>query len=822
MHAAAAGRRAAAAVPPAGAARAPLLGRCAPRPTAAAAAAAARRTRGASGAAAQQAPAPEPPPPSPPPPADVAPEVLLSLQAAEEERRASHAAAGPSAAAAAIVPRTRARLVRAAAAAGAPPRLGYRSELQAAAGAPCRALAALLARFGLADAASAGLWLRELDAQVELAAATGGRCAAAPDPAAALASWLEERANPPACIHWLVPAAAAEAAGGAAALPLPALEALARALAAAGDARLPAAPRRLSLHGDLFEVRALEAGLDAARAAYVDALCAQLHARLSAGDSGGGGNSGSGGDSSSSGGGGGGGSGGSGIVGNGVEGTAQASPAGGPLGVERAAALLSSLSRLRARPGQPLLSALLEPLRGRLGGAPPKALAELACGAAELGALLRASWLAEFRAAALAASGCADGAAAAGLAWGLARYQQAAAATRDELAPLLSALSAAAPRLAPADAARALVAARQLCGQLPDGWAGAVVEASGARLADARDLAELAALAETADGALAPARPSRAWRAALADAALAVAARRAPAPPARRERRGREEGAGGAGEAGEGPAAEPKGGGPDASDDGGGGGDGGGEPHRAALLRGDEVVSLLAAMRAVKWLRPTGSWLAELLEAYARCPPHPEALPALLPLLAELAPDARAWGARNRRLVAALAGGRVAEAATRAATGRQLARLASAAAALGYTGPQGELLQWIGSALLRLGRGCPLVDLVTVREAFLELDHLPAEERLRQLLNQAAGRLATIRRKAAEAAARKRRVYLKQRANRYNKLHRAKLRAAKKLHFGMGWRATARQAAAAARGEEPQPEWWQRKLRPPGQMDRRF
>lgn len=109
-----------------------------------------------------------------------------------------------------------------------------------------------------------------------------------------------------------------------------------------------------------------------------------------------------------------------------------------------------------------------------------------------------------------------------------------------------------------------------------------------------------------------------------------------------------------------------------------------------------------------------------------------------------------------------------------------------------------------------------------VREAFLHLDHLPSEERLRQLLNRAAGRQATIRRKGAEAAARKRRVYLKQRANRFNKLHRSSLRAAKKLRFGMGWRATARQAAAAARGEDPQPEWWQRKLRPPGEMNRRF
>ncbi len=109
-----------------------------------------------------------------------------------------------------------------------------------------------------------------------------------------------------------------------------------------------------------------------------------------------------------------------------------------------------------------------------------------------------------------------------------------------------------------------------------------------------------------------------------------------------------------------------------------------------------------------------------------------------------------------------------------------------------------------------------------IREAFILLRHQPTEPRLRQLLGQAAGRLETIERKREAVLARRRHVTLKQRAKYFNKLARARLRARRRLRFGMGWRATGRQERDAAAGRPVNATWWQRRMRPPGKMERRF
>jgi hypothetical protein len=109
-----------------------------------------------------------------------------------------------------------------------------------------------------------------------------------------------------------------------------------------------------------------------------------------------------------------------------------------------------------------------------------------------------------------------------------------------------------------------------------------------------------------------------------------------------------------------------------------------------------------------------------------------------------------------------------------------------------------------------------------IREAYISLKHWPREDRLRLLLTQAAGRMATIQRKRDEKLAIRRRVQLKQRSQLFAKIKRERLKRLRKLRFGQGWGATRRQAADAARGREVKATWAQRKLRPPGKMQRRF
>lgn len=109
-----------------------------------------------------------------------------------------------------------------------------------------------------------------------------------------------------------------------------------------------------------------------------------------------------------------------------------------------------------------------------------------------------------------------------------------------------------------------------------------------------------------------------------------------------------------------------------------------------------------------------------------------------------------------------------------------------------------------------------------IREAFAALGHWPSEEKLRLLLAQAGGRMATLEGRRAAAAALRARVTQKQRANYYNKLHRARLRELKRLRFGMGWRPSAAQARAFLRGRPVGATWRQRRLKPPGSMGRRF
>jgi hypothetical protein len=320
--------------------------------------------------------------------------VLLSLQ----ERRASNAAASTSdAAAGMVVPRTHARLARSAPgwrseAARPPSAAGPASEQQrlSAAG----PLASLLAKHKLPRQLPASApWAEALQAQVETAAAEGSR-------GADLAAWLEARAAPAGRVHWLALAAAADAGGGLQVLPLGLLERLAHALAASSPLDLlqllqPEAADSLPLWrrqqrltaAARLETGAFAAAVDSAKAAYLAALSEQLLERLESPQE-------------------------------------QAAPGGaGPApDVARAAALLESLSRAGARPPQPLLQALLAPLRGALVGAAPEQLGALVCGAAECGALLRASWLSAFRAtAAGGAVAAAGGGAAADLLWGLAR-----------------------------------------------------------------------------------------------------------------------------------------------------------------------------------------------------------------------------------------------------------------------------------------------------------------------------------------------------------------------------------------------------------------
>jgi len=109
-----------------------------------------------------------------------------------------------------------------------------------------------------------------------------------------------------------------------------------------------------------------------------------------------------------------------------------------------------------------------------------------------------------------------------------------------------------------------------------------------------------------------------------------------------------------------------------------------------------------------------------------------------------------------------------------------------------------------------------------IREAFILLRYWPSEQKLQLLLTQAGGRKATLDRKAAEKAALRHHIHQKQRSQLHNKLHRARLRAQRRLRFGQGWWPTAKQAEDARAGRPVKATWQQRKLRPPGKMQRRF
>jgi hypothetical protein len=561
-----------------------LLSRRGPAPPPAAArraAAAPRVLRRLAPACAAAPELPAQPPKQQPAPPDVAPELLLALQ--QQERLASGAGAstsggggegGGGGSGGAIVPRTRARVARAA---GAP---GYRFPQAAPGGGapPASALAALLGSLGVAAApgAAAEPWAQAVCAQVEDAAAAGRSCAAAPDPPAALAAWLGERG----AAHWLPLVAAVDAAGGLGGLPVDALEGLVHAAAACAGAPVD------SNTTEAAEAAAPPPALALARAAFVERVCEAMLQQLAPAADGSG-------------------SQGSGDATSGANGAGQTAAAPPPLPIERAAALLRSLALLRARPPQLLLQALLAPLAGALHGAPPGLLAGLACDAATAGALLRASWLAALRDAALAAAEGADGAAAVGLLWALARYQQFPPAP-GAYAPLLDGALRGAADLAPADATRALTAVNALGADPGGSWAVALLDASAGRLPEAADLFELAQLARAGGAAAAPSRPRTEWSDALRGAALAVAARRAGVVP----------GGGGGGGGGSGDGAEDGQEGAALADGAPLATDGAGAP--GASLCADEVAALLQAMVRYRWLRPRGTFLSQLLQLYAR------------------------------------------------------------------------------------------------------------------------------------------------------------------------------------------------------------
>ncbi|KIZ05486.1 hypothetical protein MNEG_2468 [Monoraphidium neglectum] len=686
-------------------------------------------------------------------PTDVAPDVLLSLQ---DERTRSGREASTSGrpgadapgstrtdGALAIVPRTRARAARALGAPGYLPGAGA-APTAAAEGGSAPGGAPGVAAGGAAgalvqhvvDGLTQAPWADDaLRAEVAEARAKGQRCAARPDPPAALSDWLQ-RAS--VSRHWLaIAAAAAEAGGGVAALRVDALEKLIHALAGDGEGEGSEGPSRALGPKQPQAARGArgEAGseaLAAARSAVARAACERLEDLLQ-------------------------------------QGAAGAGPA--PLGVERAAS------------------------------------------------------------AALGSADGADASSAAGMLWGLARYQVAPAAP-DAYNPLLLVAASGPGGLAPAAVHKALLAADRLSLEPPAGWAQGLLLGGAARLGEAASLWELVDLLGAAAAKLGPAAEGAGleWREAFLPAALEVAARRAPPPaPARQQRRRDEPGQqqqqhdGDAGEVERAEAEVEDQGESLESWDQEGDSEGGRSQQRLPLLRGAEVCAFLsAAARSARWLRPTGVWVSRLLQAYGRCPPEPEILPVLLPLLPRLLRDPPDWARRNRRLLRLLAGGRAAEAGVAAATPGQLAELAEACAALEFGGARRELLTWHGSAVLRLGRGCPLDELVRIREAYISLKHWPREDRLRLLLTQAAGRMATIQRKRDEKLAIRRRVQLKQRSQLFAKIKRERLKRLRKLRFGQGWGATRRQAADAARGREVKATWAQRKLRPPGKMQRRF
>ena len=109
-----------------------------------------------------------------------------------------------------------------------------------------------------------------------------------------------------------------------------------------------------------------------------------------------------------------------------------------------------------------------------------------------------------------------------------------------------------------------------------------------------------------------------------------------------------------------------------------------------------------------------------------------------------------------------------------------------------------------------------------IRDAYISLRHWPKEHVLRQLLTQAAARMAVVARKARARADTRRRVQLKQRSQLFDKVRRERRKRLRQLRFGQGWPATQRQQAAAERGERPEATWYQRRMRPPGRMWRRF
>lgn len=136
-----------------------------------------------------------------------------------------------------------------------------------------------------------------------------------------------------------------------------------------------------------------------------------------------------------------------------------------------------------------------------------------------------------------------------------------------------------------------------------------------------------------------------------------------------------------------------------------------------------------------------------------------------------------------------------------------------------------EWLRWHGAAVLRLGKTFPPLTLSRVRDAYRALDAAP-EHRLLQLLQTVPWRLQRLRvqQEIAERQAAKRATLAakNEQRRRQNELDAAVRK--KKTSGGNGGRKSNNNSGAGMgwQGDPGKAQWRQRKLKPPGTLDKKF
>jgi hypothetical protein len=189
--------------------------------------------------------------------------------------------------------------------------------------------------------------------------------------------------------------------------------------------------------------------------------------------------------------------------------------------------------------------------------------------------------------------------------------------------------------------------------------------------------------------------------------------------------------------------------------------------------------------------------------------PELAACPQLLLLASQLLQDAPAFAVRYRSLLVRLL--EPLQLHFNLLTPEQLAQAAEVCAVYQF-GAGKEWVRWHGAAVLRIGRAFPLLALSRVRDAYRSQE-VAAEPQLQQLLDTVPWRLQRMQDKeaaAARGAARRATITAKNEQRR--RQNEADAAASQQQGCrGMGWQ-----------GPPGKGAWRQRKLKPPGTLERRF